>query len=61
VFFMVIMRDMVRTAFLKPYFSIEKLKVIYQYSPMIMFIASLIIGIAAVIYIIKCALLAKTS
>ncbi|MDQ1331844.1 MAG: hypothetical protein QG578_2114 [Thermodesulfobacteriota bacterium] len=60
VFFMVIMRDMVRTAFLKPYFSIEKLKVIYQYSPMIVFFASLIIGIAAVIYMIKCVHSIKT-
>lgn len=61
VFFMVIMRDMVRTAFLKPYFAVEKLKVIYQYSPMIMFVASLIIGIAAIAYIIRCALSARTS
>jgi hypothetical protein len=60
VFFMVIMRDMVRTAFLKPYFAVEKLKVIHQYSPMIMFIASLIIGIAAVIYMVKCVHSIKT-
>lgn len=61
VFFMVIMRDMVRTAFLQPYFAVEKLKVIHQYSPMIMFIASLIIGIAAVIYMVKCVHSIKSS
>ena len=37
---MVIMRDMVRTAYLKPYFAVENLKAIYQYSPMIMFFGS---------------------
>lgn len=61
VFFMVIMRDMVRTAFLKPYFTVEKLKVVHQYSPMIMFMASLIIGIAVIVYMIRCALLVKRS
>jgi len=54
VFIMVIMRDMVRTAFLNPYFAVEKLKVIHQYSPMILFFVFLIAGIAAVIYMIKC-------
>ncbi|MBU1570434.1 MAG: hypothetical protein KKE00_07955, partial [Proteobacteria bacterium] len=33
IIFMVIMRDMVRTAYLKPYFAVENLKTIYQYSP----------------------------
>ena len=61
VFFMVIIRDIVRTAFLKPYFAVEKLKVIHQYSPMIMFMASLFIGTVAIIYIIRCALSARTS
>lgn len=60
VFFMVIMRDMVRTAFLTPYFAVEKLKVIHQYSPMILFIVSLIAGIAAVIYMVKCVHSIKT-
>jgi hypothetical protein len=60
VFLMVIMRDMVRTAFLAPYFAVEKLKVVYQHSPMILFVASLVAGIAAVIYMIKCALSVKT-
>jgi len=58
---MVLLRDMVRTAYLKPYFAVEKLKTIYQYSPMIMFLASLTIGTVIIIYIIRCALQVKPS
>jgi hypothetical protein len=61
VIFMVILRDMVRTAYLKPYFAVDKLKVIYQYSPMIMFLAALVFGTLVVIYIIRCALHIKPS
>jgi hypothetical protein len=58
---MVVVRDMVRTAYLKPYFAVEKLKTIYQYSPMIMFLAALTIGTVIIIYIIRCALQVKPS
>ncbi|MBU1181236.1 MAG: hypothetical protein KKF00_03550, partial [Proteobacteria bacterium] len=61
IIFMVVVRDMVRTAYLKPYFAIEKLKTIYQYSPMIMFLAALTIGTVIIIYIIRCALQVKPS
>ncbi len=61
IFFMVLVRDMVRTAYLKPYFSIEKLKTIYQYSPMIMFLAALTVSTIIIIYIIRCALQVKPS
>jgi hypothetical protein len=61
IIFMVILRDMVRTAYLKPYFAVEKLKAVYQYSPMIMFLAALIIGTFVIIYIIRCALHIKPS
>lgn len=56
IIFMIILRDMVRTAYLKPYFAVEKLKTIYQYSPLIMFIAALIFGTLIIIYIIRCAM-----
>lgn len=61
IIFMVVVRDMVRTAYLKPYFAVEKLKTIYQYSPMIMFLAALTIGTVIIIYIIRCALQVKPS
>lgn len=59
VFLMILMRDMVRTAYLKPYFTLADIQVQAQYSPMIFFLASLIAGTAAVVYVIRLAM--KTS
>jgi len=61
IIFMVILRDLVRTAYLKPYFAVEKLKTIYQYSPMIMFLAALTVSAIIIVYIIRCALQVKPS
>jgi hypothetical protein len=61
IIFMVIIRDMIRTAYLKPYFAVENLKTIYQYSPMIMFLAAVIVSTVIIIYIIRCALQIKPS
>jgi len=61
IIFMVIIRDMVRTAYLKPYFAVENLKTIYQYSPMIMFLAAVVVSTVVIIYIIRCALQVKPS
>ncbi|MCD4741099.1 MAG: hypothetical protein K8R67_01260 [Desulfobacteraceae bacterium] len=52
---MVLIRDIVRLAYLKPYFALSDLKVEPQYSPMILFIVTLIIGIGFIIYMLKLA------
>lgn len=52
---MVLVRDLLRTAYLKPYFSPGSLKVIPEYSPMILFLVSFAIGIMIVIYMLKIA------
>jgi hypothetical protein len=52
---MVLIRDMVRTAYIKPYFTLSDLKVEPQYSPMILFIVTLIIGIGLIGYMLKLA------
>ncbi|MBW1813065.1 MAG: hypothetical protein JRJ39_05145 [Deltaproteobacteria bacterium] len=52
---MVLIRDVVRTAYLKPYFSVSSLKVYPQYSPMILFIIVLTAGIGIVVYMLKLA------
>ena len=52
---MVLMRDMVRTAYLKPYFALSDLKVEPQYSPMIIFLVTLIAGIGLIGYMLKLA------
>jgi len=52
---MVLIRDMVRTAYLKPYFALSDIKVEPQYSPMILFIVTLIIGIGLIGYMLKLA------
>jgi hypothetical protein len=52
---MVIIRDLVRRAYLKPYFSVTTLKVEAQYSPLILFIVTLIIGLFLVAYMLNLA------
>ncbi len=55
VFLMVLMRDIVRTAYLKPFFEISQLIVLPQYSPFIFFLASLAVSLAVVSYVIRLA------
>lgn len=50
---MVLVRDVVRTAYLAPYFSVDQLTVQGQVSPMVVFFAFVIIGVAAVAYMLK--------
>ncbi len=52
IFGMVLMRDIVRTAFLQPYFHPSQLTVEAQYSPLVFFLATLVIGTGAVIYML---------
>ena len=52
---MVLMRDMARSAYLKPYFALSDLKVEPQYSPMILFLVTLIAGIGLIGYMLKLA------
>jgi len=50
---MIIMRHLVRSAYLDQYFRVQDLPVSGQYSPFIFFIVALICGISAIIYMIK--------
>ena len=52
---MIILRDLVRSAYLQPYFRISDLKVIPQVSPLILFLVTLGIGLGAVVYILRLA------
>lgn len=53
---MVLMRDLARFAYLKPYFHPAELKVSPEYSPLIFFLVVFVIGLALVGYMIKLAL-----
>jgi len=53
---MVLMRDLVRTAYLQPYFSLGDLEVVPQYSPLIFFLLVLVGGLALIAYMIRLAL-----
>lgn len=53
---MVLMRDLVRTAYLQPYFSLGDLEVATQYSPLIFFLLVLAGGLVLIAYMIKLAL-----
>ena len=52
---MVLVRDLLRGDYLAPYFSPGTLKVIGEYSPMILFLGSFAAGIGIIVYMIKLA------
>jgi len=52
---MVLVRDLLRSAYLRPYFSPNELKVVPEYTPMILFLAAFAAGIVIIAYMIKLA------
>jgi len=52
---MIFMRDLVRIAYLKPYFQLSDLAVEPQYSPLIFFLIVFAIGLALIGYMLKLA------
>ncbi len=50
--FMVLIRDLVRTAYLDPYFRLSDLTVEPQYGPLVVFLLALIFSLAAVGYVV---------
>ena len=52
---MAVIREFLKSAYLKPYFSISSLQIEPQYSPMIMFLIVLIIGFFLIGYMLKLA------
>jgi len=52
---MVLARDLLRAAFLTPYFSPADLKVAPEYSPMVVFLVSFAAGIGIIVYMLKLA------
>jgi len=55
VLFMVLVRDLVRQAYLADYFHPADLKLVPQWSPLFLFLATLVIGVAVVIYMLNLA------
>ena len=55
IIFMVLVRDRLRQAFLAPVFSPADLLVVLQTGPFVLFLASLALGIAAVVFMIRLA------
>ena len=52
---MVLVRDLLRSSYLKSYFSPGELKVVPEYSSMVLFLAAFVAGIAIIAYMIKLA------
>jgi hypothetical protein len=61
VFLMILMRDLVRTAYLSPYFSPGDLTVTGEHSPLVAFLFALIIGAVAVAIMVKWGLAAAST
>ena len=55
IFLMILIRDLVRVAYLKPFFSLSDLTVVPQYSPFILFLIFFIGGLALVGWMLKLA------
>ena len=56
---MILIRDLVRTAYLSPYFSLSELTVDTQYSPLIFFLVVFLLGLGLLAYMIKLAVRCK--
>lgn len=52
---MILIRDLVRVAYLKPYFSLSDLVVKQEYSPLVFFLVIFAIGLALIAYMLKLA------
>jgi hypothetical protein len=52
VFVMAVLRDIVRTGYLEPYFSPHLLRLTPQYSPMLIFLAVLVLGIVTIVWLL---------
>ncbi|PLX99415.1 MAG: hypothetical protein C0622_10685 [Desulfuromonas sp.] len=52
---MILIRDLVRTAYLEPYFSMSDLAVRPEYSPLIFFLVVFVAGLAMIAYMLKLA------
>jgi len=55
IFIMILVRDLVRAAYLKPYFSVSDLKVVPQYSPMLLFLIVFAAGLVLVGWMLRLA------
>jgi hypothetical protein len=53
IYVMAFMRDAVRTGYLKPFFTPAMLKVVPQYSPLILFAVTLIGGIGTIVWMLR--------
>jgi len=53
---MIFMRDLVRVAYLKPYFQLSDLTVTSEYSSLMLFLVTFVIGLAMIGYMLKLAL-----
>jgi hypothetical protein len=56
IYVMASIRDMVRSGYLKPYFSPDSLQVVPQYSPMFMFFTVLFVGLVTIAWLLRKAL-----
>ncbi len=61
VFLMILMRDLVRTAYLKPYFTLDDLAVTGEYSPLVAFLIVLTVGAVAVTTVARWGLTAAST
>jgi hypothetical protein len=52
---MALMRELVRKAYLDPYFSLSSLTVVPQFSPLIVFLCSFVVGLSLVGFILRLA------
>jgi hypothetical protein len=53
VFVMAFLRDLVRGGYLKPFLALETLKVVPEYSPPLLFIVTLLAGVATIIWMLR--------
>ena len=53
VFVMTFLRDVVRSGYLEPFFSPETLRVAPEYSPLLLFVVTLMAGVATIVWMLR--------
>jgi hypothetical protein len=53
VFVMTFLRDVVRSGYLKPFFTPETLRVLPEYSPLLLFVVTLVTGVATIVWMLR--------
>lgn len=58
---MVALRDMVRDLYLAPYFSVYQRTITNEYSPLVLFVTTFVVGVAGIVWMLRASMMERSS